>query len=150
MKKLELRKLIREELQNIEDDYSVKVIWTDRDYNPQEKVFTQSPNDPPNTNIKKAEAFIRKLEQEDKQSKYGLYRDIQLIHPQINETPQPQIAEPETKPDTDTEPDTVPRRRKLRHPSTTPETRPKAMFNENEKDLLKKITSRFSNLKKKK
>jgi hypothetical protein len=62
----------------------------------------------------------------------------------------PQIAEPKTKPDIDTEPDTVPRRRKLRRPSTAPETRPKAMFNENEKDLLKKITSRFSNLKKKK
>jgi hypothetical protein len=62
----------------------------------------------------------------------------------------PQTAEPETKPDIDTEPDTAPRRRKLRRPSTAPETRPKAMFNENEKDLLKKITSRFSNLKQKK
>jgi hypothetical protein len=62
----------------------------------------------------------------------------------------PEILEPEVKPDTDTDIDTkpsVPKRRRLTKPNTSPKTKPKAMFTEGEKNILDKITARFISIK---
>lgn len=59
----------------------------------------------------------------------------------------PEILEPETKPDTDIKP-SIPKRRRLTKPGTSPKTNPKAIFTEGEKNILDKITARFISLKK--
>jgi hypothetical protein len=59
------------------------------------------------------------------------------------------VIEPIVKPDTGTDTDTevVPKRRKLIKPKESPKTNPKAMFTENETNILDKIVSRFNSLK---
>ncbi len=61
----------------------------------------------------------------------------------------PEVLEPVVKPDTDTDTDTevIPKRRKLIKPKESPKTNPKAMFTENETNILDKIVSRFNSLK---
>ena len=59
----------------------------------------------------------------------------------------PEVLEPEVKPDTDTDTEVVPKRRKLIKPKESPKTNPKAMFTENETNILDKIVSRFNSLK---
>ena len=59
----------------------------------------------------------------------------------------PETLEPIVKPDTDTDTEVVPKRRKLIKPKESPKTNPKAMFTENETNILDKIISRFKSLK---
>lgn len=61
-----------------EGELSYEVMWTDRDYKKHYKVFKNDPNGPPDNAKKKAEAFIKSLEDKDKKSKEGLYRSIDL------------------------------------------------------------------------
>jgi len=62
---------------------------------------------------------------------------------------QPEVMEPDTDIEIDTDKQTSPpKRRKLYNPKTSPDTKPKAIFTENENNILDKILNRFTLLKK--
>jgi hypothetical protein len=60
------------------EEGSYEVVWTDRDYKKNSKVFKNDPKGAPDNAKKKAEAFKKALEDKDKKSKDGLYRSIDL------------------------------------------------------------------------
>jgi hypothetical protein len=60
------------------EEGSYEVVWTDRDYKKNSKVFKNDPKGAPDNAKKKAEAFKKTLEDKDKKSKDGLYRSIDL------------------------------------------------------------------------
>lgn len=66
----------------------------------------------------------------------------------LSEKPQPEIAptKPGTKEKEKTETQPKPKRRTLTPPSESPNTRPKALMKEEEKELVNKITQRFKKL----
>jgi len=73
MKKSELRRLIREEL---EPTYIIT--WIDRDYKKHQKIFKDKPNGAPENGLKTAKQFMNKLQDKDAKNNYGLYRSISL------------------------------------------------------------------------
>jgi hypothetical protein len=63
-----------------EETNSVIVTWVDRDYKEYSKVFKNDPKGVPDNAKKKAETFKKSLEDKDKKSQYGLYRNIKLSY----------------------------------------------------------------------
>lgn len=68
----------------------------------------------------------------------------EIIKEIIKET----LAEPGTKEKEEVETAPKPRRRTLRPPSESPNTKPKALMKEEEKELVNKIAKRFKSLNK--
>ena len=66
----------------------------------------------------------------------------EILENELSPSTKPDIAEP----DTDTP--KKPKRRTLTPPKVAPQTRPKASTNENEEELLNKITQKYRSLKK--
>ena len=55
-----------------------EVVWVDRNYNEFSKKFKNDPLGSPENAEVKAKKFIKSLEDKDKKSEYGLFRDIKL------------------------------------------------------------------------